>query len=439
MVFLFFMKSFLTNTYFTIYKFIADKRIKQHDLPERFIHAHLVCVAATGFLMWAYALLAYYTIDHPIPWIVGAVASLVHLFSPLLYRVNNNHYFNTNIFLAAGIAHQATFAFYCGGFYSNIIIWFGILPMLAGVVCGRRGVVTWVIACTLVSAGFLYLQATGFVFPNLITPTGLLLSQALVTFGWIYASAIIIWVFLLLVEIHQKEIEDKKEGIQNLIYVITHDISNPLTVVIGRSMMLKKAELPENLHGSIAKISSAATSITEIVNNVKNLFASELGKTRIELAEVNLVSVLNTLKENFCDKLDAKNLDLQLQYKENETYIIQSNTDLLVHQILGNLLSNAIKFTPESSFIWIILEKNKEGISILIKDTGIGIPKDLVDKLFDIHAKTNRRGTSGESGTGFGLPIVKTYLEKLDGKISVQSVTGEENRDRGTTFTIDFQ
>jgi signal transduction histidine kinase len=429
------MKNLLFNSYFLLFNFIAKNGRK--DLSERDIHSHLVCVIATGFLMWSYTLLAYFTIAHPLPWKVGVTASIIHLFSPLLYRINNSPFLNTNVFLGAGIAHQATFAYFCGGFNSNIIIWFGILPLLAGFICGRRGVVTWVIVCSLVTAGFLFFKISDYAFPNLISPTGLLLSQALITFGWIYVGSIVIWVFLSLVEKREKEIESKKEGIQNLINVIIHDISNPLTSIIHRAKMLKNSELPQNVHDSILKISLASANINDIISNVRNLHATELGKTHILIKEVDLVQTLHSLKKNFSDKLDAKKINLVFSYDLSQCFL-QTNEDIFLHQILANLLSNAIKFSLPERDILIRLEKVNNTIHISIKDSGIGIPQDLISKLFDVAANTNRPGTSGEAGTGFGLPIVKTYVEKLNGKITVESISKEDGPNHGTTFLLEF-
>lgn len=432
------IKKTLLTTYFKIYKFISRAENENQDLSKRYIHSHLVCVLSTGFLMWAYAILAYFSIASPVPWIVGLIASLVHFFSPLLYRINKNKFFNTNVFLGAGIIHQATFAYYIGGFHSNIIIWFGILPMLAGVVCGRKGIITWVIICSFVTFYFLYLEATGFVFPMLITPFGLLLSQALVTFGWIYASAVIIWFFLLWIEIHENEIDTKNTGIQNLICVITHDISNGLAVILGRTTILNKAELSDKNAESLNKIFLAASNMKDIVNSVKNLYAVEIGKKKIEFEQVDFAKLLFSLKENFSDLLDAKNINLVLDYNESESYIIRGNLDILLHQVLGNLLSNAIKFSSKNSEIKIRLEKKQGKVSICIKDSGIGISKELMLNLFDMRVNTNRQGTEGESGTGFGLPIVKTFVEKLNGKILVSSNEHGEVLERGTTFTLIF-
>ena len=433
------MDGLFLKAYQALYRFVARDRIAKKDLPERYIHTHLVCVLATGILMWAYAFVAYFTISDPIPAIVGFTASIVHTLSPLLYRLNNNKFLNANIFIGAGIIHQSTFGFFCGGFESNIIVWFGILPMLAGLICGRRGIITWLTIGTLVVIGFLILEVSGIHAPKMISPTGQLISQALVTFGWIFTSGIIIWFFLISVEKHQKEIESKKEGIQNLICVITHDISTPISVIMGRTGMLKRFELPADAVISVDKIIGATSSMASIVNNVRNLYAMELGKSAIAIESIQLNKLIPLLKENFSEKLEAKKIKLVVN-NEAGNLEIKGNADLLLHQILGNLLSNAIKFSPEESEITLTVENKNNIAFISITDSGIGIPKDLLPRLFEMHSATSRTGTSGEKGTGFGLPIVKAYVEKLDGKISVLSKTAEENLQKhGTTFTLEFQ
>lgn len=432
------MDNLFLKAYLGLYHFVASERIAKNDLPERYIHTHLVCVGATGLLMWAYAFVAYFTIAHPLPAIVGFTASIVHALTPLLYRFNNNRFLNSNIFIGAGIVHQATFGYFCGGFHSNIIVWFGILPLLAGLICGRKGIITWLSIGTLVLIGFLLLEIFGIEVPVLISPTGLLISQALVTFGWIFTSAIVIWFFLISVEKHQKEIESKREGIQNLICVITHDISTPISIILGRTNMLKRIEMPSIGHICVDKIIGATTNMAEIVNNVRNLYAMELGKSAIPVEWINLKHLMPLLQENFSEKMEAKRIKLVIKNEIGDLEI-KANADLLLHQILGNLLSNAIKFSPEDSEVHIVLEVKNKNAVISIIDSGIGIPTDLIPRLFEMHSETSRTGTSGEKGTGFGLPIVKAYVEKLDGKISVISKTLEESASKhGTTFILEF-
>lgn len=434
------MNNFFVKNYFKLFRFIAAKRIENNDLPERVIHAHLVCVLATGLLMWAYAFLALLTIDSKIPFIVGFIASFIHLLSPLLFRISNNHYVSTNIFICAGMIHQATFGFFAGGFLSNILIWFGILPLLAGIICGRRGVGLWLIVTSIVSLGFLILQGIHYPFPNLISHTGLLISQALVLFGWIYVGAFVVWVFLLLIENHENEIERKSQGIHNLICVITHDISNPLTVAIGRASSLKNECTTESSVNSLKKLSNAINNILSIVDNVRNLYATELGKKTILIEDIELVGLLKQLEENYSEKLKLKNINLVFDCSLDK-YWVRGNEDLLLYQILGNLLSNAIKFSHENGRITVNIsaDQNSNLTMISIKDSGIGIPQETIPHLFDINKKTSRAGTSGESGTGFGLPIVKAYVEMLGGQISLSSISKEENETlSGTTFMLNF-
>lgn len=434
------MNNFIIKNYFKLFQFIAAKRIENNDLPERVIHTHLVSVLATGALMWAYAFLAFFTIASPIPAIVGFVTSSIHLASPIIFRFSNNRNLSTNIFLAAGVIHQATFGFYTGGFLSNIIIWFGILPFLAGIICGRRGVILWLIVTSIVSLGFLVLQGFHYPFPKLISHNGLLISQTLVLFGWIYVGAVVVWVFLLLSENHENVIEKKSLGVHNLICVITHDISNPLTVAIGRANTLKHECKTEGAMKSLKKLSTAINSISSIVDNVRNLYAAELGKKIILIEEVELISLFKQLEENYSDKIKLKKLQLVFEHSQDQ-YKIRANEDLLLYQIFGNLLSNAIKFSHENGRILISVRSDQASnlTTINIQDSGIGIPQEIIPNLFDINKKTSRAGTSGESGTGFGLPIVKAYVEMLGGKLSLHSVSKEENETScGTTFMLDF-
>ncbi len=104
----------------------------------------------------------------------------------------------------------------------------------------------------------------------------------------------------------------------------------------------------------------------------------------------------------------------------------------MVNTIFRNLISNAYKFTPRGGTLEISLEINHENkVEITIKDSGIGMPKNILDNLFSISVKTNRNGTESEKSSGLGLLLVKEYLEKNNGKVSVRSI---ENK--GTTFTV---
>src|SRR5690606_16433531 len=102
------------------------------------------------------------------------------------------------------------------------------------------------------------------------------------------------------------------------------------------------------------------------------------------------------------------------------------------NQVLGNIISNAIKFSHPGGFITVSAKAvNEETFAVEIKDTGIGMPEHILNTLFDMNKKTSRPGTIGESGTGFGLHIMRSFVEMYGGKVEVASQEG-----KGTTFGL---
>lgn len=435
------MVSFVLKFYFLLYDFVAKNRRAAKDLDERHIHTHLVIVLSTGLLMWGYAVVAHMTINHPTPAIVGYIASLVHLFSPLLFRINRNAFLNANILIGAGLLHQSTFAFYTGGFTSNILIWFGILPMLGGVIAGRKGALLWAFLTTAVTAIYLSLYLGDYSFPNEITHTGFLISQAFLSFGWIFLSGIIIWVYVLLVERNEQILEEKNLNIQNLVHILSHDICNPLAVTKMRlDLLLKKNEITPEIKASLEKALNGVLNISEIVDNVRQMYALEHGKLKMDMEKVCVFSLWRHLNTVFEDKLKQKSLTLEYDGPEQNELLVLANDSGLRHQVMSNLMSNAIKFSPEGSRIKLSVKENENGtVSIALKDQGFGMPAELQAKIFDIKSKTTREGTNGEAGTGFGMPIVKTYVDKIGAKIFVESRTIDQGEDHGTSFIIEIK
>ena len=106
--------------------------------------------------------------------------------------------------------------------------------------------------------------------------------------------------------------------------------------------------------------------------------------------------------------------------------------------IINNIISNAIKFTPDNGKISVkTSEIDEDWISLEISDSGIGIPPSILENLFDPQVATTRQGTAGEVGTGFGMPLVKTYMNYFGGDVKVNTKDQEEfPNDHGTTFSL---
>lgn len=386
--------------------------------------------------MWAYAFVACNSMTSPVPGVVGILASSVHLLSPFLYRRSNNYFLFSNIFIASGLIHQSTFAFYTGGFDSNVLIWLGILPMISGVIVGRRGAILWAIITSLTVLGFLMLKLSGFHFPFVINESGQVISQGLILFGWIFLSTVIIWVHVLLVEQNSTKLEDSRQRTQNLINVLSHDISTPLTVVSVKLNHLIKTPLSELQLSSVARAYKATERVIQITESIKELRLTELGKKEITYGEIDLREMILELKEIFADRLDQKNIRFNWSVS-SEVYSFVSSRSLILNQILGNLLSNALKFSSSGSEIRLRISKVENGIQILLEDSGLGIPKDMRENIFEANLSRSCVGTNGEVGTGFGLPIVKGCMDRLNGRISFETKTSLEGPP-GTRFKLFF-
>lgn len=400
------------------------------------MHAHLVSVLSTGLLMWAYAIVAWVTITSPVPGIVGVIASTIHLLSPLLYRRSNNYFLFSNIFIASGLVHQATFAFYTGGFDSNILIWLGILPMISGVIAGRKGAILWALITASTVLFFLMLKFSGYHFPYEISAEGQVIAQGLILFGWIFLSTVIIWVHVLLVEQNSTKLEESRQRTQNLINILTHDISTPLTVIAVKLNHLIKTPLLEIQLNSVARAYKATERVIQITESIKELRLTELGKKEITYGEIDLRDLILELKEINADRLDQKNIRLNWSVSIEINSFVSSRS-LILHQILGNLLSNAIKYSAPGGEIRLRISKVEAGVQFLIEDSGMGIPKDMRENIFEANLSRSCPGTNGEVGTGFGLPIVKSCVDRLQGKISFETKTSLEGPP-GTRFKLYF-
>ncbi len=417
---------------------MSDGLSKRKYLPWQ-ANSQLVIVLSTGLLMWGYAILAYYTISDPTPAYVGFAASLVHLLSPLALRYIQSIHLATHLLIGAGLVHQGCFAYYTGGFSSNIMIWYGILPMLGGVILGRIGVLIWFILTTSVAGFALYKDIYLTPFPMLISDEGWLIAQGMMVFGWIFLSSSIIYVFTVLMERHNEEISLNASKIRTLVRVLCHDISNPLTTVKNRVIHINRSTNTPEISEKLQKLDKPLQAIHAIIDQVKKWEAIESGKMSIEFSPTSINQAIRDSIDILEDNLKKKGLQLELLFPE-EDILINANKTTLQNQIISNIISNAIKFSEQGGLISIELKKNSQHALIKITDQGIGIPEKILEYLFDPSIKTNRTGTSGEKGTGFGMPIVKAYVEKFQGKIEVISSTDEQGAGRktGTTFTLSF-
>ena len=234
------------------------------------------------------------------------------------------------------------------------------------------------------------------------------------------------------------ELERKNEDHKNLVRILCHDLNNALGVVISSAFVAVKNKSSEKSDKLWSRVFKAANLQKEIIDSVKQMEAVKSGKIEVELEEVDLLGIIQKAKFVFKDKLAEKELTLNVIGCEGVSVLAEPSS--LGNNVINNLLSNAIKFSYLGDEILIKAERCSNNlVKLSISDKGLGMPKGILKNLFKQDKKTSRLGTAGEGGTGFGMPLVKTFLNHYKATISVESrCVDEYPNDHGTTFTITF-
>ena len=178
--------------------------------------------------------------------------------------------------------------------------------------------------------------------------------------------------------------------------------------------------------------------MTAIINDVLEMEAIASSKKSMESTSTKIDDIIQYLDQTFSDMASKKGIDLNFECdKDLRLHLCKGNELNLKVQVFSNLLSNAIKFSTIGDSIFFIVKEGDGWIDFIIRDSGIGMPQELIGNIFRDSVPTSRVGTDGEKGTGFGMPITKKYLELFGGVISVESTSIKESvDDHGTEFTV---
>ena len=217
---------------------------------------------------------------------------------------------------------------------------------------------------------------------------------------------------------------------------MSHDIRTPMNAIIGFSTLAKKhIEETEKVEEYISKILSASNHLLNLINDVLDMSRIESGKIKIQEEENSLQKVVEDVKNMILPQAQERELEFITNCQVTDNFVYCDK--LRLNQVLINLLGNAVKFTPEGGTI--SLEITQEpvapagyGVYIFrVKDNGIGIAPEFIDKLFQPFEREKTSTASGIQGTGLGLSITKNIVELMGGKIAVSSEVG-----KGTEFIV---
>lgn len=231
-------------------------------------------------------------------------------------------------------------------------------------------------------------------------------------------------------EANGKLIESNDRNRQ-LLAVLTHDIANPLSVMSTSVQLLSRNPAREEYFEEFNdRFARSEKNIIDIINNARKVLALEDGKIHVNIDRFNLRGLVDEALSNFEFKLETKDITIVKEGLDNHIFVLVDDVAFKT-SVLSNIISNAIKFSENGSKISISAKIEKEYVLVEIKDSGMGMPKELMSQVFDPHAKTSRPGTCGEKGTGYGMPLAMSYLKLMGGSITCSSEPGA-----GTTFSF---
>ena len=216
---------------------------------------------------------------------------------------------------------------------------------------------------------------------------------------------------------------------------MSHEIRTPMNAVIGMAHLALKTELTPKQQDYLNKIQSSANSLLGIINDILDFSKIEAGKLDMESVEFNLDDVLNNLANLVTVKAQEKE-DLEvLFFTAQEVPRFLMGDPLRLGQVLINLANNAVKFTESGEIVVSteLLKQDEAGsaLKFSVRDTGIGLSKDQIGKLFQSFSQADTSTTRKFGGTGLGLTISKRLVEMMGGEIWVDSEPGQ-----GTTFSF---
>jgi PAS domain S-box-containing protein len=229
----------------------------------------------------------------------------------------------------------------------------------------------------------------------------------------------------------ERELQEANASKDKFFSILAHDLKNPFNSILGCSDLLLmdySSYDKEEVLTMIKMINDASRQAHNLLENLLNWSRAQTGRISNEPAAIDVHTAIESVFQLYDGNAREKNLEMTNRIKRGTLVFGDEN---MVSTIFRNLVSNAIKFTKPRGRVTVCSKRLKTHIEIQVADNGIGIPKELLEKLFVMGEKVTRTGTANEEGTGLGLVLCKEFAEKNNGSISVSSRPG-----KGSKFSV---
>lgn len=245
------------------------------------------------------------------------------------------------------------------------------------------------------------------------------------------AIAILIALFFLICDYLNKhaKLKDINSKQEHFISHLNHEMRNPLQGIKGVLDIMKNHQIPAERFDYLLENAIQTTEhLNDMVNDVLNLKQLRSGMFKDSPVSSNIRNVVETCTFIYSEQANQKGIKFEVNYNNlpDQLFISKKSTKM----ILSNICSNAVKYTGHGE-IKVDISFSENLLTFIIQDTGIGIPKTDIDKIYDEYYQVNQEITKTNQGTGLGLSMIKQLIERLHGTITVHSTP-----DIGSTFTV---
>jgi signal transduction histidine kinase/DNA-binding response OmpR family regulator len=228
-----------------------------------------------------------------------------------------------------------------------------------------------------------------------------------------------------------KEVEHADRQKNEFLSMLAHELRNPLAPIRNALTFLRMSgESDPDVTWARELIDRQVTHLVRLVDDLLDVSRITRGKIRIELAGVDLASVVTSAAETSRPLIEAASHRLEVALSPEPLWVNADQARL--SQVLANLLNNAAKYTPEGGLITLSVSREGSEACVRVRDNGMGIPAEMLAKVFDLFTQVDRSLDRSQGGLGIGLTLVQRLVELHGGRVEVAS----EGPGRGTEFTV---